>query len=326
MRILLFTPAPLGSTKGNRITAERWAGQLTELGHDVCVCDPLSAAMDNAAFDCLICIHATRSANTIIDFQANAADRPVVLCLSGTDLHLDAPGSRGTKAQHEALESIRRSSRLILLEPQAANQLPPQARSKVVVILQSAVPVSSASKRTDDEFRVCVLGHLRAEKDPLLTATAARTLPAASRVKVIHIGEALNAQIDRSVQNEMKTNHRYRWLGACPHAEAQRRLAESDLMVLSSKVEGAPSVISEAIVNGVPILATRIPATIGLLGDDYPGLFPVGDSDTLATLMDRAEQDDSFLGQLKDAIDKLAAKFTPQAERDALQRLLKSLG
>ena len=41
-------------------------------------------------------------------------------------------------------------------------------------------------------FKVCVIGHLREEKDPLRTAMAARLLPSSSRLRVLHIGRALN--------------------------------------------------------------------------------------------------------------------------------------
>ena len=34
MNIQCFTPAPRGSVKGNRITAERWKRLLEELGHE----------------------------------------------------------------------------------------------------------------------------------------------------------------------------------------------------------------------------------------------------------------------------------------------------
>ena len=331
MQILIVTPAPRGSTKGNRITAQRWAAHLTELGHDVRIADAnqpaTSIAGDNV--DCLICLHATRCSEVIRQFSAGFPGCPIVLCLTGTDLHLDLPGSRGDQAQRNARDSIRHSSRFVLLEPEGAAQLPSEARSKVRTILQSATRVEPLANQTppatNNVFQVCVLGHLRDVKDPFLTAIASRELSESSSVRIVHVGEALNDRMKRLAQAEMQANTRYKWLGALPHEQAQRLLAESQLMVLSSKVEGAPSAISEAIVNGVPILATRIPATIGLLGSDYPGLFPVGDSNALCKLIQRAESDRKYLADLTQAIDALAPRFTPQAEKAALQRLIESI-
>jgi hypothetical protein len=57
-------------------------------------------------------------------------------------------------------------------------------------------------------------------------------------------------------------------------------------MVLSSLSEGA-NVVSETVVAGVPILASRMDGNVGLLGADYPGYFPVGDTKTSARLLRR---------------------------------------
>ena len=56
-------------------------------------------------------------------------------------------------------------------------------------------------------------------------------------------------------------------------------------MVISSLSEGGANVISEAAVAGVPVLASRIDGNVGLLGADYPGYFPVGDTEALARLL-----------------------------------------
>ena len=168
----------------------------------------------------------------------------------------------------------------------------------------------------------CVAGHLRAEKDPFLAAEASRLLPPDSKITIAHFGEALSPEIDQQARHETVTNPRYFWHGPLPHAETMQEIASSQLMVLTSRVEGAPSVISESIVNGVPILATRIPASIGLLGSDYPGLFPVGDAKSLFELMLQAERDESFLDLLKNKVASLAPRFSPEVEKRALGELL----
>jgi hypothetical protein len=42
-------------------------------------------------------------------------------------------------------------------------------------------------------------------------------------------------------------------------------------------MEGGANVVSEALVAGVPMIASEIPCNAGLLGKDYPGYYPAGD-------------------------------------------------
>jgi glycosyltransferase involved in cell wall biosynthesis len=95
--------------------------------------------------------------------------------------------------------------------------------------------------------------------------------------------------------------------------------------VLSSKLEGGANVVSEAIVAGVPLLASRIAGSVGLLGENYPGYFRVGDTPGLAALLHRAETDPAFLTGLRSHCRKLVPLFDPRRERAAWSRLLEEL-
>lgn len=318
MQVLIVTPAAPGSTKGNRITAERWAVLLGQSGHDV----KIAEGVVDGSWDCLITLHATRSFDAIKTFRRQCPNRSVILCLTGTDLFRDMKGLRGDDSLQQATASIQNCDRLVLLEPESVTELSVEARQKTVVILQSATPVDPRPPPLVGQFEMCVVGHLRPEKDPFLAARASQTLPDESRIVISHLGAALTSEFEQQAKQEMDSNSRYRWLGALPHSDAQLVLARSRVMILSSVVEGAPSVISEAVVNRIPILATRIPATIGLLGGDYPGLFPVGDVGALAGLMMRAEADDAFLAGLVAAIAVLRSAFRPDVERQKLDQLV----
>jgi glycosyltransferase involved in cell wall biosynthesis len=96
-------------------------------------------------------------------------------------------------------------------------------------------------------------------------------------------------------------------------------------MVLSSLSEGGANVISESIVAGVPILASRMEGNVGLLGADYPGYFPVGDTEALARLLRRIETDRAFVANLRRAIGRRAPLFRPEREIEAWRRLLAEL-
>ena len=102
-------------------------------------------------------------------------------------------------------------------------------------------------------------------------------------------------------------------------------MASSHLMVLSSHLEGGANTISEALVDHVPVVASRIPGSIGLLGARYPGYFPVGDTRALADLLWRAESDPRFYAKLKAWCSRLVPVFDPARERAGWRRLLREL-
>jgi glycosyltransferase involved in cell wall biosynthesis len=124
---------------------------------------------------------------------------------------------------------------------------------------------------------------------------------------------------------EAVANPRYRWLGDRPRWQALRILARSRLLVLSSRLEGGANVLSEAIAAGVPVVASRIPGSVGLLGDDYLGYFPVGDTETLANLLDRAETDAGFYNGLRTWCRRLRPLVRPARERQTWGSLLREL-
>ena len=80
--------------------------------------------------------------------------------------------------------------------------------------------------------------------------------------------------------------------------------------------------LSEAIVAGVPVLASDIPGNVGILGRSYAGFFKVGDARGLARLMYRAETDDEFYARLCRRTDQLSGLFEPEKERKAWKELL----
>ncbi len=315
MRILIVTPAKRGSRLGNRITADRWAQILRKQHHRVTV----KQQFESGSFDLLIALHAKRSADSIAKFRLAFPAAKIILAFTGTDLNRDFGRSRKVD------ESIRLADWMVGLEPVGLNKLKLADQKKSSVIFQSADPVVNVPKKLVRSFEVSVLGHLRPVKDPFRTAMAVRCLPASSKVKVVHFGSALSTEMKNRAIREMKLNPRYQWFGSVPYGEAQRRLARSRLTVLSSKSEGGPAAITEAIVNGVPILATRIDSMFGILGPSYPGLFDYGDTPRLSELIYRAETEPPFYRRLQFAIKKLKPKFIRSQEAKAWQQLLSRL-
>ena len=83
--------------------------------------------------------------------------------------------------------------------------------------------------------------------------------------------------------------------------------------------------VGEAAVLGVPVLASRIPGSVGLLGERYPGYFPVGDTAALAELLERAEFEPSFYEELRARCAQQAPLVEPARELAAWESLLREL-
>lgn len=316
VKISLITPAPERSLSGNRKTASRWAGFLRALGHQTAIAE----AWDGGDADALIAVHAWRSAEAIRRFADAHPARPLVVCLAGTDIY---------RFQHshpdDTLRSMALAHRLVGLHDLVHRDIPRRFANKLRVIHQSAPPLPGAGAPSKHYFDICVVGHLRNEKDSLRTAYAVRDLPADSRIRIIHMGRAHDAGWARDARREMARNARYRWLDEVPRWRVRRVMRRSRLMVLSSRMEGGANVISEACVGGLPVVASAISGSIGLLGEDYAGTYPVEDTDALRALLLRAEREPRYLATLARQCRARATLFRPARERDALQNLLGEL-
>jgi putative glycosyltransferase (TIGR04348 family) len=288
MKIALITPVPAQSRQGNRITARRWAHLLRALGHQVRV----AQHYDGKSYHLMVALHARRSFAAIERFHHRYPERPLIVALTGTDLYGDI------RTSQEAQQALEFASVLILLQPKGMEELPLHVRPKARVIYQSVPSPAHTLSKAKTTFDVCVLGHLRDVKDPFRAALAARLLPATTRIRILHVGKALSDEMATRAGAEMAENPRYRWLGERSHGRALRILARSHLLVLSSLSEGGANAISEALALRIPIVASRIPGSIGLLGEAYPGYFPVQDTAALAHLLHRAETDDTFYAAL----------------------------
>lgn len=321
MKIGIITPAPPKSRYGNRVTALRWARILKKLGHSVSV----KQSYEGDRFDLLIALHALRSHASITHFQREHPHKPLVVALTGTDLYHDLQRSK------RAQQSLDLATRIVVLQAKALEALRPRWRKKARVIYQSVEAVRGEPRRSSvrpsaysahESFDVCVIGHLRPLKDPFRTAMAARLLPSSSRIRVVQAGAAMTPQQERRALAEMKMNPRYRWLAEQTPARVRRIVRQSDVCVLSSRLEGGANALGEAIVAGIPVLASRIPGSVGILGDDYPGYFEVGATGELSRLLSRAESDPVFVGELGRACNRLVRLFQPEREEAAWLELL----
>lgn len=316
LTIEIVTPAPRGSRHGNRVTAVRWGSLLRSSGHRV----RIRERWQGAPVDVLVALHARRSFESVAAFAREHPDRPLILALTGTDLYSDL-----AQDDESATLAIRLATRLVVLQPLAIERLPEACRAKARTIHQSVRGIPSPDPSLVGEagaFPVVVIGHLRPVKDPFRAALAARALPSSSRIEIRHCGSAHTQDMAKAARREESGNPRYRWLGELTHLDTLRQLVSSRLLVHSSVMEGGANVIGEAIVAGIPILASRIDGSRGLLGESYEGWFPVEDTATLTRLLHRAETDADFLARLHAQVAERRPLFLPEREQRLWDELL----
>jgi putative glycosyltransferase (TIGR04348 family) len=315
-RIGIVTPAPPRSRTGNRITALRWASIFQCLGHSTV----LLTEYTRQSCDLLVSLHAVKTATSVRRFRDRHPTKPVATTLTGTDVFSDA------KTLATAVETMALADRIITLQNAMIDSIPVELRGRARVVFQSAKAPTRPPTPSPSHFEVCLLGHLRAVKDPFLIHEAIKRLPSESRIRVLQVGGELEAGYAARAHQFVKTNPRYRYLGELPRTAALRRLASSRLLVMTSRSEGGPSAVSEALACDVPIVSTRTSGVVGLLGEDYPGLFDVGDSAALARLLHTCETKTSFRDKLRCACEQKRPLISPDYEQATWRKLLLELG
>ncbi|MEB0136583.1 selenoneine biosynthesis selenosugar synthase SenB [Actimicrobium sp. CCC2.4] len=308
--VLIISPALANANNGNWQTAARWSRFLRD-GHSVICTASDATTASTLRPDIVIALHARRSASALKQFADHC---PSILVLTGTDLYRDI------RTDPVARHSLSIATRLVLLQSAGIDELPASMHEKTHVIYQSARTLKAITRQRS-ALKVIMIGHLRAEKDPATFLRACVHL-AHDDIDFLHIGGALDAELKALADTTAERQPRYRWIGNQPYATTRQRLKHSDLMVISSVMEGGANVIIEAITSGVAVVASDIPGNRGMLGDDYAGYFPVGDAGALATLIRRSASEPLFLARLQTQCDLRRPLFAPERECAAVRQLV----
>jgi putative glycosyltransferase (TIGR04348 family) len=313
--IQIISPALADANDGNWQTARRWSDFLAR-DYQVHV----SREWDGTGADAMIALHARRSATSIAAFAATGG--PVALVLTGTDLYRDI------RTDASAQRSLELASRLVVLQERGMDELPTHLHPRTEVIYQSARRLAPGRPR-QRSFDLLLVGHLRDEKDPLTALRALAHLPASHQsfgsLRLVHIGGDKDPTTAAVFRQAAGGDNRVQMLGALPHASTRQWIRRARLLLLPSKMEGGANVLIEAVTASVPVLASRIAGSVGMLGADYDGYFALGDDAGLAALIRRCRLEPAFLDHLRAQCARRAPLFEPRRERAAVRRLAHNL-
>jgi putative glycosyltransferase (TIGR04348 family) len=331
--VVIVSPALAAANNGNWQTARRWRSSLRQR-FEVRITQhwPDEAG---AGDEFMLALHARRSAAAIRAWAERHGSQRLAVVLTGTDLYQDI--AQDAQAQR----SLQLAGRLVVLQELGIAALPDEHRHKARVIYQST-PARQPLVKGTRELRAVMVGHLREVKSPQTLFDAARLLAGRSDIRIAHIGAASGAswaELARATERESSV---YRWLGEMPHAKARQAIQRAHVLVHTSAVEGGAHVVMEAIRSATPVLASRIPGNVGMLGPHYEGYFDHGQAGQLASLLERCRADQlmsadaqnghgsddpaaPLLQRLRAQCAMRAPLFTAEAERAGLLELLKEL-
>ena len=159
------------------------------------------------------------------------------------------------------------------------------------VVIRNAVDVAAAPRSRHERAtpRLIAVGRLKAPKDFLTLIRACAALTAGSYEALI-VGDgpdraAIEAEIERlGLEDSVRL--------AGERADVPELLADSDVFVLSSRSEGLPVSVLEAMAAGLPVVASRVGGLDELVVDGETGiLVPSGDHEALAAALTRMVED-----------------------------------
>jgi len=311
--VVIVSPALASANNGNWQTAKRYRQMLVGQFRV-----RLVSEWDGAESDAvLIALHARRSYPSIAAWFAARGSNGLVVVLTGTDLYRDI------KQDAQAQQSLQWAARLVVLQATGLAELAAPLRKKTTVLLQSTTPRVTLPKAIG-RVRAVMVGHLRPEKAPQTLFEAAALLAAHPDIHFRHIGGEHDLQLAQRARQTAAHYPQYQFIGALSHAATRREIQRAHVLVHTSIMEGGAHVLMEAICSGVPVIASRIAGNIGMLGDDYAGLFEVGDAQGLATLLLKFKNEPSFALSLQKQCALRAPLFEPTHERSGLITIIKN--
>jgi glycosyltransferase involved in cell wall biosynthesis len=132
------------------------------------------------------------------------------------------------------------------------------------------------------ELVVATVANLRSQKDyPTMLRAARRLAEAGEPVRFVSVGQGPLAAELEAERDRLGLGERFRFLGY--REDPIRVLVAADVFCLSSRFEGLPIALLEAMAAGLPVVATRVGGVPAVVTDGTEGrLVPAGDPAALA--------------------------------------------
>jgi glycosyltransferase involved in cell wall biosynthesis len=221
--------------------------------------------------------------------------KPVVTTLRGSDV------ARATRSALDRMIlnlAVRNSQIVICVSEAMAEQLRtqyPRRTADIHACLNGADETFFEIERTvsaSTSLRVLAVGNLIRLKgfDVLIEAIARASHRERMHVCVVGGGPEREPLLAQAAS--LGVSSCFTFVGTVPAAEMPQRVSEADVFVLSSRSEGRPNVVVEALAGGLPVISTDLEGVQGMVRNGDTGwLVAVDDADAMAAALDQAITD-----------------------------------
>jgi glycosyltransferase involved in cell wall biosynthesis len=246
-------------------------------------------------------------------------DRPALM---GTEHNLwtsHHPATRWANRLTLPLEDV-----TIAVSEEVRNSMPPRLARRTEVVIHGVDVDAIAARRGEreaaraqlgvsaDRLLVVTVANLRAQKDyPTMLQAARRMVDAGDAVEFLSVGQGPLAESLEVERDRLGLGERFRFLGY--REDPVRVLIAADVFCLSSRFEGLPIALLEAMAAGLPVVVTAVGGVPAVIRDGQEGLLvPPGDPAALA----------AALGTLRDPAlrSRLAAAATERVQAFGIGR------
>ena len=188
---------------------------------------------------------------------------------------------------------------------QALRLIPPEHWDKLFIVRCAldlrALPERPAPSQPRDRVRVICVARLSPEKGHvgLLRAFAKAQRNGARESELVLVGDGPERGRVQQAIKELGLEGSVQLLGHKPEQDTLREVAQSDLLVLASFMEGLPVVLMEALAYGLPVIAPRVAGVPELVEENVHGLlFAPAAWDELAQCLQRLLSDSALRQRL----------------------------
>ena len=174
------------------------------------------------------------------------------------------------------------------------NEICVSDQHKIHVIRYGIERVSSEKyfRKHGNTLNILCISRLTLQKDLPTLLEAIRLLKQKFSLSLTIVGRGHLLDELTSIAHEYEIDSCITWIEKTKDVNNLYRNA--DLFILTSKYEGLGLVLLEAMVNNLPIIASDAKAIVEVLGENYSGLFPVGDAISLVEKISDIVQNDRF--------------------------------